>query len=87
MARIDPPLSPVPVAGIAEPHQSTVAAILRAVALGVFTVAQADIMIDRVRAHLTALPVALPSSVADGLPATVSGFAPDVLDGPDRTFR
>ncbi len=57
MAHIDPSLSATPVAGIAEPHQSTVATILRAVELGLFTVAQAELMIDRVRAHLTALPV------------------------------
>jgi hypothetical protein len=57
MAHIDPSLSTAPVAGIAEPHQSTVATILRAVELGLFTAAQAELLIDRVRAHLTALPV------------------------------
>lgn len=86
MARIDPVPIPTPVAGIAGPHQSTVTTILRAVELGLFTAAQADMLIDRVRAHLTALPVALPSSVAAGFPAAVSGLAPDILDGPDRTF-
>jgi hypothetical protein len=56
MAHIDPILSATPVARIAGPHQSTVATILRAVELGLFTAAQAELMIDRVRAHLTALP-------------------------------
>lgn len=93
MAHIDPILSATPVARIAGPHQSTVAAILRAVELGLFTAAQAELMIDRVRAHLTALPVTSPipppvalPSVADGLPATVSGLASDTLTVPDRTF-
>jgi hypothetical protein len=98
MAHIDPILSAAPVARIAGPHQSTVATILRAVELGLFTAAQADLMIDRVRAHLTALPVTSPipplisppvalSSVADGVPATVSGLGSDtLLTGLDRTF-
>jgi len=93
MAHIDPILSTTPVARIAGPHQSTVTTILRAVELGLFTAAQAELMIDRVRAHLTALPIATPitgpiaslSSVADGVPATVSGLAPDTL-GLGRTF-
>jgi hypothetical protein len=91
MAHIDPILSTTPVARIAGPHQSTVATILRAAELGLFTAAQAELMIDRVRAHLTALPItgpiASPSSIADGLPATVSGLASDTLiTGLDRTF-
>ena len=73
MARIDPLLSATQVARIAGPHQSTVTTILRAVELGLFTAAQAELMIDRVRAHLTALPIAtpitLPLSVADSVPA------------------
>ena len=86
MAPIDPILGTVPVAGIAGPHQSTVATILRAVELGLFTAAQAELLIGRVRAHLTALPVALPSSVQDGVPATVSRHTSDtLLNGPDRT--
>jgi hypothetical protein len=97
MAHIDPILSAAPVARIAGPHQSTVTTILRAVELGLFTEAQAELMIDRVRAHLTALPIATPitgpitgpiaslSSVADGVPATVSGLASDTL-GLGRTF-
>jgi hypothetical protein len=39
-----------PVAGIAEPHQSTVASIQRAVGLGLFSVAEAELMIGRIRA-------------------------------------
>lgn len=60
MPRIDPLLGAAPVARIAGPHQSTVATILRAVELGLFTTADADMMIDRVRAHLTAPPVKSP---------------------------
>ncbi|HEX6359634.1 hypothetical protein [Actinophytocola sp.] len=98
MAHIDPILSAAPVARIAGPHQSTVATILRAVELGLSTAAQAELMIDRVRAHLTALPATSPipplipppvalSSVADSFPTTTSGFASDTLPtGLDRTF-
>jgi len=85
MAHTDPILSTAPVAGIAGPHQSTVATILRAVELGLFTAAQAELLIGRVRAHLNALPVVLLSSVQDGVPVTVSGHASDALNGPDRT--
>jgi len=91
MAHIDPTLITAPVAGIADPHQSTVAGILRAVEQGLFTVAEAGILIDRLRAHVTTVPVAVPVgsplSSDDGLPVTVSGHASDtLLDGPDRTF-
>jgi hypothetical protein len=51
MARIDPILGTAPVTGIAEPHQTTVATILRAVGLGLFTAAEADLLIDRIRTH------------------------------------
>jgi hypothetical protein len=44
MAPIDPILSTAPVARIAGPHQSTVTTILRAVELGLFTAAQAELM-------------------------------------------
>lgn len=60
MAHIDP------IAGIAEPHQSTVATILRAVGQGLFTMAEADMLIERIRAHMIAVPVpgtAVPKSV------------------------
>lgn len=51
-----------PTAGIAEPHQSTVATILRAVGQGLFTAAEADTLIERIRAHVIAVPV--PGTVA-----------------------
>ena len=57
MAHIDPIPNTTSIERIAEPHQSTVAAIVRAAELGLFTGAQAQIMIDRVRAHLIALPI------------------------------
>ncbi|SDI17316.1 hypothetical protein SAMN05192558_101302 [Actinokineospora alba] len=49
MAQLDVTHGSTSVAGIAEPHQSTVAAILRAAGLGLFTAAEADLLIDRVR--------------------------------------
>ncbi|GGM80624.1 hypothetical protein GCM10012275_59120 [Longimycelium tulufanense] len=51
---------PVPIAGIAEPHQSTVEIILRAVWQGLFTMAEGELLIDRVRRHR------LPLSAIDG---------------------
>lgn len=95
MAHIDPLLSTASVSRIAGPHQSTVATILRAVERGLFTSAQAELMIDRIRAHLTTPPIALPItapveslwSAADGFRATASGLVPDTLsDDPDRTL-
>lgn len=89
MTYIDPILRTAPVTRIAGPHQSTVTIILRAVELGLFTAAEADMMIDRIRAQLTALPVAspitppvaLPSTVADGVRATISGLASNTRTG------
>jgi hypothetical protein len=46
-----------PVIGIAEPHQSTVAAIVRAARQGLFTAAEAEQLIDRVRTHVTTFPL------------------------------
>ena len=60
MTLVDPLRGTSPVARIAGPHQSTVATILRAVELGLVTAADANMMIDRVRAHLTALPIKSP---------------------------
>lgn len=78
MAHIDPILGAAPVAGIAEPHQSTVATILRAVGLGLFTAAEADMLIDRVRAHMIAVPVpvAVPAPVAVAVPVSVVAVFP-----------
>ena len=77
MAHIDPILGAAQVAGIAEPHQSTVAVILRAVGLGLFTAAEADMLIDRVRAHVVAVPgaVAVPVPVAVAA-SVVAAFPP-----------
>lgn len=57
MAQIDAVPNTARFERIAEPHQSTVAAIVRAAERGLFTAAQAQIMIDRVRAHLTPRPI------------------------------
>ncbi|MFC3891244.1 hypothetical protein ACFOWZ_07125 [Lentzea rhizosphaerae] len=66
MAHLDQFPVPAPVAGIAEPHQSTAAAILRAAGLGLFSAAEADLMIDRIRA----LAIRYPAEV---LPASPDG--------------
>ncbi|WP_434446797.1 hypothetical protein [Lentzea sp. E54] len=63
MAHFDQLPAVAPVAGIAEPHQSTVAAIRRAAGLGLFSAAEAELMIDRIRALTTGSPVeAVPTS-------------------------
>ena len=95
MAHSDPILSTAFLAGIAEPHQSTVAGILHAVGQGLFSASEAERLIDRVRAHVTAVPIHSADrgadrgapSVGDGLPVAGSGYASDtLLDGPDRTL-
>ena len=53
MTHIDQLPIGAPVAGIAEPHRSTVASIQRAVGLGLFSAAEAELMIDRIRALVT----------------------------------
>lgn len=53
MAQLDHLSATTTVVGIAEPHQSTVASILSAVALGLFSAAEAELMIDRIRALAT----------------------------------
>lgn len=45
-----------PVAGVAEPHQSAVMAVLRAALQGVFSDAEADLLIERIRARATLSP-------------------------------
>lgn len=62
MARLVQFVRTSPVAGIAEPHQSTVATILRAAQRGLFTAAEAGLMIDRVRAGLATLPLSIKDS-------------------------
>lgn len=66
MAHRDLIPSAAPISEIAEPHQSTVAAILHAVRQGLFTAAEAETLIDRVRAHVTVLPNTVPFSAPDG---------------------
>lgn len=61
MAHLDVNLAAV--AGIAEPHQSTAAAILRGFQQGLFTAADTERMIDRVRA-LTIRPAGPDRTVA-----------------------
>ncbi|GAA3864719.1 hypothetical protein GCM10022243_33800 [Saccharothrix violaceirubra] len=61
MAQLDQLSATTTVVGIAEPHQSAVASILGAVALGVFGADEAELMIDRIRALAT-------GNAADPLP-------------------
>jgi hypothetical protein len=66
MAHIDQLSTGAPVAGIAEPHQSTVASIQRAVGLGLFSVAEAELMIDRIRALVSTHTVGVHPASPDG---------------------
>jgi hypothetical protein len=45
-----------PIAGIAEPHQSAVTAVLRAARQGVLSAAEADLLIERILARATSPP-------------------------------
>lgn len=82
MAHLNPSPMTAPETGIAEPHETTVAAILRGVRLGLFTAADADLMIDRVRALATRLP----PLIGDSYPSAGNGHAATPLPmSPDRT--
>jgi len=73
MAHPDQSPNAAPVAGIAEPHRSAVSAVLRAVLQGVFSAAEADLLIERIRACATPSP----SAITDGL---------YTLNSPNRTL-
>jgi hypothetical protein len=82
LAHFDLILTAAPVAKIAEPHRRAVAAIVRAARQGLFTVAEAELLIDRVRTQATTFAL----SVADSLPSTGSGLTSSALPiRPDRT--
>ncbi|MCT2587950.1 hypothetical protein [Actinophytocola gossypii] len=91
MAQIDPIPDTTRFERVAEPHQSTVAAIVCATERGLLTAAQAQVMIDRVRAHLTVRPVtgAAMSSSSGTLLTTAVGLPSDDvwIDGPRETPR
>jgi hypothetical protein len=72
----------VDVPGSAEFHPSTVAIILRAARLGLFTTAEAGLLIDRVHAHTITLPLSIQDSNSTG--AGQTGSLPVSLD---RTVR
>jgi hypothetical protein len=73
----------VDIAGSAESHPSTVAIILRAARLGLFTDAEAGLLIDRVRP-----PASTPTlSIQDNNRAGLAGQAGNLPGGPDRTVR
>lgn len=81
MARLDQTLPAAPVAGVTEPHRSTVTAILCAAQQGLFSAAEADLLVNRVRAHATITPV----STKDSRPTEVADASRDLPIGPDRT--
>jgi hypothetical protein len=72
----------LPVEGIAEPHQSTVAAILGAARQGLFTELEAELLIDRVRTHVTTFPTSNGDSRTSMGSGLTSGSLPIC---PDRT--
>lgn len=68
MAQLDPILLPAaPVLGIAEPHQSTVAAILRSAGHGLFTAAEAESMISRLRTLVPAPPLSIENAASQAV--------------------
>jgi hypothetical protein len=75
VAHVDPILGTGPVVGVAVPHQSTVDGILRAARQGVFTAAEADVLIDRIRVHASVSPVESLASVEYSVPAAPGGHA------------
>jgi hypothetical protein len=82
VAHLDLILTTAPVAKIAGPHRSTVAAILRAARRGLFTAAEAELLIDRLRTHAATFPL----TASDGLPSTGSGLTSSALPiRPNRT--
>jgi hypothetical protein len=64
MTLLEPTLANAPVTGVAQPHQSTVDAILRAARQGLFTQVEAELMIDRVRTHVTTFPLPIADRAA-----------------------
>ena len=58
MTPADPRPATAPRAGVADAHQSTVDAVLAAAEQGMVSAADAELMIDRVRTHAAAHPVA-----------------------------
>lgn len=72
----------VDVAESAGSYRGTVEIILRAARLGLFTAAEAGLLIDRVRPHTTRPLV----SIQDSNPAGGIGKVGSLLIHPDRTF-
>lgn len=81
MTHPDQSLFTAPIAGIAEPHQSAVTAVLRAARQGVFSAAEADLLIERIRARTTISD----QSIKDGLGLRPDDADPGSLNIPDRT--
>jgi hypothetical protein len=71
----------VDIAGSAGTYPGTVEIILRATRLGLFTAAEAQLLIDRVHPHTTT-PIL---SIQDGYPVGVAGQAGNLPISPDRT--
>jgi hypothetical protein len=73
----------VDIPGSAGSCSGTVEIILRATRLGLFTAAEAGVLIDRVRPHTTS-PLL---SIQDSNPAGGIGQTGSFPNGPDRTVR
>jgi hypothetical protein len=73
----------VDIPGSAESYSGTVEIILRATRLGLFTAAEAGVLIDRLRPHATS-PL---RSIQDSNPARGIGPVGSLPVSPDRTVR
>ena len=73
----------VDIPGSAGTYPGTVEIILRATRLGLFTVAEARLLIDRARVHTTTPAM----SIQDSNPAGSSGQTESLPIRPDRTVR
>ena len=73
----------VDIPGSAGTYPGTVEIILRATRLGLFTVAEARLLIDRARVHTTTPAM----SIQDNNRAGVAGQTGSLLVSPDRTVR
>jgi hypothetical protein len=72
----------VDIPGSAESYPGTVEIILRATRLGLFTAAEAGLMIDRIRPHTTTPPM----SIQDSSPTGVGGQMGSRPISPNRTL-
>ena len=74
----------VDISGSAESYSRTVEIILRATRLGLFTAAEAGVLIDRIRPRTATTPTL---SIQDNNRTGVAGPAGSLPISPDRTVR